>query len=88
MKGIEKMESRIYVIAHPFELRKLCIENNWFTCGTSCQYEKLFYANEHGFTLEQIALIIWLCSDGCFLVDIREVLYSYVPEERRLNHDC
>lgn len=29
-------------------LRNLCIKNNWFTCGTNEQYEKLFYANEYG----------------------------------------
>ena len=25
-----------------YELRELCIKNNWFTCGTVKQYEKLF----------------------------------------------
>lgn len=45
------------------ELRSLCIRKNWFTCGTNRQYEKLFYANEHGCPIEEIATIIWLCSD-------------------------
>ena len=44
-------------------LRALCIENNWFTCGDNHQYEKLFYANENGCSIEEIATIIWLCSD-------------------------
>lgn len=45
------------------KLRQLCIENDWFTYGTNYQYEKLFYANEKGFSIEEIATIIWLCSD-------------------------
>lgn len=45
------------------DLRALCIKKNWFTCGTTKQYEKLFYANYHGCPIEEIATIIWLCSD-------------------------
>lgn len=46
------------------KLRQLCIENGWFTCGTNHQYEKLFYANEMGCPIAEIASMIWLCSDG------------------------
>ena len=28
-----------------YELRKLCIENNWFTGGSNEQYEKMFEYN-------------------------------------------
>lgn len=45
-------------------LRSLCINNDWFTCGTNSQYDKLFYANEHFCPIEELATIIWLCSDG------------------------
>ena len=45
-------------------LRSLCIKNNWFTEGSNEQYEKLFYANENGCPIEQIATIIWVCSDS------------------------
>lgn len=44
-------------------LRDLCIKNNWFTCGTCEQYEKLFELNGSGGTLDDLALVIWLCSD-------------------------
>ncbi len=44
-------------------LRDLCIKNNWFTCGTCEQYEKLFELNRNGCTLDNLALVIWLCSD-------------------------
>ena len=53
-----------YAVTTPDELRSLCIRKNWFTCGTNRQYEKLFYANENGCPIEEIATIIWLCSDG------------------------
>lgn len=45
------------------DLRTLCIRNNWFTCGTNRQYEKLFEANRFGASLHDIVVIIWLCSD-------------------------
>lgn len=46
------------------KLRQLCIENDWFTYGTNYQYEKLFYANEMGCPIDEMASMIWLCSDG------------------------
>ena len=52
-----------YTITTPEELRSLCIRKNWFTCGSNSQYSKLFYANEMGCPIEEIATIIWLCSD-------------------------
>lgn len=46
------------------KLRSLCIEHGWFTCGTNSQYSKLFEMNEQGAGIEQIATVIWLCSDS------------------------
>ena len=67
-----------YSVIPTEDLRALCIERNWFTCGSTAQYEKLFYANLHGCPIEEIATIIWLCSDDelhCrrdILADLRE----------------
>lgn len=44
-------------------LRQLCIKNRWFTQGTTRQYEKLFDMNDQLASIEQIATVIWLCSD-------------------------
>ena len=44
-------------------LRHLCIKNRWFTQGTNRQYEKLFDMNDQMAPIEQIATVIWLCSD-------------------------
>lgn len=56
-------------------LRKLCVENGWFTCGTNCQYEKLFTANQYGAPIEELVTIIWLCSDGdVYKEDIEKAL--------------
>ncbi len=52
-----------YTVTTNEVLRKMCIKNDWFGYGTNRQYEKLFYANESGCTIEEIATIIWLCSD-------------------------
>lgn len=53
-----------YSIIPNNQLRELCIKKNWFTCGTTSQYNKLFEGNINGFTPMEIATIIWLCSDG------------------------
>jgi hypothetical protein len=44
------------------ELRSICIKNNWFTNGSINQYTKLFELNDSGASLDELALIIWLCS--------------------------
>lgn len=68
---------RKYSVTSPFSLRELCIDHNWFTCGSNNQYTKLFYANEHGCPIEEIATIIWLCSDDeCRRADILDILIS------------
>lgn len=56
-----------YVVTTFENLRQLCIKNNWFTCGSCEQYEKMFFANEKDcFSIEQIAMIIWVCSSEEF----------------------
>lgn len=45
------------------KLMHLCIANQWFTCGSGRQYDKLFEMNSYGAPIEQIATAIWLCSD-------------------------
>ncbi len=73
-----------YTVTTPDELRSLCIRKNWFACGSNRQYEKLFYANESGCPIEEIATIIWLCSDEekcCrrdILAELKEVHEEYL----------
>lgn len=70
-----------YSVTTTEELRMLCIKNNWFTCGTIEQYEKLFYANRNGCPIEEIATIIWLCSDEeCRRTDILDTLVKAYHE--------
>ena len=63
-----------------YELRKLCIENNWFTSGTNKQYEKMFeYNNSIKLkpTLDELhtlAYLIWICSSNTTQVEIVEKL--------------
>lgn len=70
-----------YTITTRENLRQLCIRHDWFTCGSNEQYEKLFYANEHGCPLEEIATIIWLCTDDSWCR--RDILYI-LTEERKI----
>ena len=45
-------------------LRHLCIKNQWFTQGTIRQYQTLFDMNYQMAPIEQIATVIWSCSDA------------------------
>ncbi len=73
-----------YTVTTRENLRQLCIKNNWFTCGSCEQYEKMFYANEHGATIVELAAIIWVCSSDEYsessilstLEDVRELYLS------------
>lgn len=47
-----------------YELRELCIKNNWFTCGTINQYNRLFERNKAGASIAELSIIIWICSDN------------------------
>lgn len=71
-------------------LRQLCIKNNWFTSGSNEQYEKLFYANENGCPIKEIATIIWLCSNEevrriDVLAELKEARKSYLKKLRKQN---
>ena len=68
-----------YTVTTPEHLRSLCIRKNWFTSGSNEQYDKLFYANEHGCTIEEIATIIWLCSE-CEDYGRRDILWELNEE--------
>lgn len=59
----------MYTVTTPDELLQLCVKSGWFTCGSQMQYDKLFYANENGCPIKEIASIIWLCSDE----DVRRI---------------
>ena len=52
-----------YAVTTNEELRSLCIRHDWFTCGSCRQYDKLFQMNSECASIEEIATVIWLCSD-------------------------
>lgn len=67
LSEIEKSMNKIqkkkkYSISNEL-LRTLCIRNHWFSSGSNAQYEKLFQVNSEESNLEELALIIWLCTD-------------------------
>jgi len=73
-----------YTVTDNISLRRACIDNSWFDEGTNEQYEKLFYANGHGYLIDEIATIIWLCSDAQkwkkqdILVQLKELNKQYL----------
>lgn len=66
------------------DLRVLCIQENWFTGGSLPQCEKMFDMNRCGAPLEDLALVIWLCSPGA---DRAEVLHKLAEKCEEGNHD-
>ena len=56
------------------ELRELCIQNNWFTCGSNRQYSRLFDMAKDGASIHDLVLIIWLCSEDADKKDIKRQL--------------
>lgn len=83
-------ETKMYTVTTASALRQLCIKNNWFTCGSNEQYEKLFYANENDCPIKEIATIIWLCSDEevsriDVLAALKEARKSYLKRLRKQN---
>lgn len=67
-RGIENDTREEMVMLN--KMYNLCVKNSWFTCGTNSQYDKLFEMVREGRTAEELALVIWVCSDGWLLDDI------------------
>ena len=65
------------------ELRALCIRNNWFTCGDIRQYTRFFQRNSEGATIEELSVIIWICSDDVPYNDIYITLCKAMETESK-----
>lgn len=65
-----------YVVTFYWRLRSLCIRNDWFSQGDNDQYERMFDANDtrNNFTIEEVALIIWVCSANVTREEVLEKL--------------
>lgn len=57
-----------------YTLYRLCMDNNYFTCGDNSQYDKLFEANEQNASKKELALIIWVCSENVSIEEIENNL--------------
>ncbi len=64
------------------EVRSLCIKNNWFTNGDNTQYMRLFERVDNGAEIDEIAAIIWICSDNADKDDIVRQLTKPVKKDR------
>lgn len=71
-------------------LYELCNKNDWFTHGTSTQYQRMFDLNADGvlklnkseYALDALARIIWICSDPEHTYDsIKEKLLAAEASE-------
>lgn len=65
-----------------YDLRGICIRNDWFNAGTNEQYDKLFDMNRNGESVETLAIIIWICTDDWSLEDIRTELGELFEKTR------
>lgn len=53
------------------DLYQLCNEKEWFTCGTSRQYNAMFDMVRERAPITEIATVIWICSEN---VDKDEII--------------
>lgn len=56
------------------KLYRTCNKYQWFTSGSINQYEKLFERNKEGTSLQTLATIIWICSNGYSENEILQIL--------------
>ena len=59
------------------EVRALCIKNNWFTNGDNTQYSKMFDRVAEHADVEEIATLIWICSEN---VDKEDIIKQLTPK--------
>lgn len=69
-----------YSVTISCRLQDLCIKNDWFTCGSPEQFDKLFDANSEMASIEDIATIIWVCSSPS--IDRRDIISALLDERR------
>lgn len=67
-----------------YQLRELCIRENWFTNGCIDQYNTLFKRLNEGAPFDEIVIIIWICSNG---VSAQEISTKIHHEEERLCYE-
>lgn len=64
------------------KLRGICVREDWFTSGDMSQYDKLFELNKDSATLDELVLVIWICSSGVAKEQIKKVLKAEYQKMR------
>ena len=52
-----------FSVTRPESLLALCSANGWIDIFSDEEYRRLLFANKNGFSISDIASIIWACSD-------------------------
>ena len=62
------------------DLYRLCNEKNWFTRGSNSQYSDMFDMAKdlEAFTIRDLSMVIWICSEGFSPNDIQSQLEPLV----------
>lgn len=63
------------------EVQGLCIKYRWFTNGDNEQFEKLYDMIREGASLDEVALVIWICSTEATREFIRTMLEAKVMKK-------
>ena len=59
MKDLTNMEKKKIEVS---ELYALCNKEQFFTCGSVSQYDKMFKFARNGITRDELAAILYVCS--------------------------
>lgn len=76
-----------YTIAPPNELRKVCIDNDLFTCADISQYDRFFEMNESGADFEIMVSYAYACSDMVSYALVRDILQSAKDRYQEISQD-
>ena len=66
------------------DVRNLCVKNNWFSCGCNSQYDKMFDRVREHAEVDEVATMIWLCSEGVTKEEIAKQLASPELNTKRI----
>ena len=60
-------------------LCKLVILYGWLDrCWNSDQHERILCMAEGGFTVHEVAIAVWLCTDGWALEEVEQRMKNYI----------
>lgn len=74
------------------KIYSLCCRENYFSCGTLSQYDRMFFmSTNENITVRDLSIMIWTCSSNdvqlCDIIDNLENIMQEIRNMERLQDD-